>query len=345
MSFKSDNIGLVEVLGATPGFQGLPVFHKRRILRLVVEYLFGLQSQRAISTEATTKYGVDLTEAIAQIKLTGTCTVFKLWLFYIAKNRLESTSARSIARRWGVTRKDLREGLRLPRTFMRLLGNLPYDAMTLHQFQTLQATVCTTTEQWRKKFAYRKLRFVYQSNGMEQSDIVHELMVHGLRSLGVTYPRLDSELHAINIAKRSMHNQGMTIIKAATTEKSRRIVNTQGGFEAVVTPITDIQANTLPCNAASQAFVNLDLKDLEQQILGNLSGKKRLFVELLGGRPNLSFDAFLGTRRKRDIHSENAFDKLSRTAHIELIAEFIQVPADRCYRLLDKIKTKYPNPF
>ena len=345
MSFKSDNKGLVEILGTTPGFQGLSPFHKRHTLRLVIEYFFGLKSQRAITDEALTRFSVDLTEPIARIKLTGNGTTFKLWLFYAAKNKLDNVASVRTARRWGVVKKDIREGMRLPRTFIRQLANLPYDAMTLVQFQSIQAMVCKETEQWRKKFAYRKLRFVYQGNGMEQDDIVHELMVHGLRSLGVTYPRIDSELHAVNIAKRSMHNQGMTIIKAATTEKSRRIVNTNGGFESVVTTITEVQANTLPCYAATQAFVNLDYKNLEERILGNLSGKKRLFVELLGGRPNLSFDAFLSTRRKSEVNSENATDKLSRSAHIDLIAEFIQVSPVKCNALLDKIKRTYANPF
>ena len=346
MSLKSDSSGLVQRLGVVPGFQALSLFHKRYLFRLVIEYMFGLKSQKQITADGVHRTGIDLTNAIATIKLTGGCTVFKLWLYYVAKTKLSPKESAKTARLWGVARKDIREGSRLPRTFMRELSQLPYEALTLQQYQSLAVEVCKATDTWRDKFTYRKLRFIYQSSGFEQKDISHDLMLHGLRSLGVTYPRLESPLHAVNVAKRAMSNQGKTIIKSATTEKRRRLVRTsQGDFEAVVTPISDIQANTMPCESAAASYKRIEFREAADSILNQFSGKKRQFLELLGGAPSPSFDSFLEQKRRRSVDSENAGIKLARNTHIALIAEFIGVQPVLCHKLLTTIQKRHANPF
>ena len=137
---------------------------------------------------------------------------------------------------FGVHRRDWRIRQGLTPKLQRYLNGLrrKYGAPTPEETNKIIEDVIVHNQKvsvFIRRFAYRKLRFIAQYNGTTLEDIFAELQQAGIRALLHKMPRYDTTLHAINHVKRSIHNHGINMIKAATRAKSAGIRQTSGGFE------------------------------------------------------------------------------------------------------------------
>lgn len=111
-----------------------------------------------------------------------------------------------------------------------------FAAYTLRTFdqQTAKMLASADLRNYIGKFVTKKMSFLMKSYGEKRHDLETQLRESALVVWYKQYPRFDTELHMINVAKAQIHNTGHTMITSLTSKSRQRLVqNADGSFDAL----------------------------------------------------------------------------------------------------------------
>lgn len=193
------------------------------------------------------------------------------------------------------------------------------------------------------KFVNKKLSFIVKSNGIKPLDITQDLCSWGTYALYRAYPRFESFLHALNIAKQAAHNRGINLIMENKSQSRERFQkNTDGTFSGVNIPIHTLttpvgfdrvsaltRCNHLMVNLSGASAANLspssiqndfELKLSVKLVYNKLSPRLQHLMRLWAGRYDERYSAFLG------IDNDEAFESWSRKEYMLKCVEYLEIP-------------------
>ena len=203
-----------------------------------------------------------------------------------------------------------------------------YKCLTFPYFTKALTQIAEDTQAYTAKFVYRKLRFIYQSNGMEAADFTNDFIAKGIQSVLVMYPCVDGKLHALNIAKQAIHNHGINTILRYTS-KGRQTLRKEldGCFSSRKVSLDLLQSSRL---SSSDSYLangidghlelldyrsqgNQDKQELEiavQQLMRVSSAKQRKAIQLLMGEYCPKFSHWLHTEKNIKMDNVDYYHRL-----------------------------------
>ena len=270
----------------------------------------------------------------------------KIWLFWAFKRQLTRSARNRLAKEWGIHPSDIRGVSVFTEKTTNHLYHLAskYRAFTPSEFDGVLARVSADTRTWLRKFTYKKLRFIVESQGMDFHDLEAELLYQGIKGVYMMYPVMDSYLHAVNIAKRVMHNQGMNLIKHYTTpKKTRYIVGSDGLHQARVV--------SMETKDAIDALETYELQELSEAqtlhfdvhlVIRSPSTKMGSLLTLLTGAYDAEFTDWLNhCGYKLDTNEElYSMGAAPMKRYIELVFAYLSIPKDLGLSYLDAIRRR-----
>lgn len=179
------------------------------------------------------------------------------------------------------------------------------------------------------KFINKKMRFLMNSYGDTFSELHNTLMEEGLYAIYRAYPFYESDLHALNIAKTSIHNYGHTIIRNRTAQKNQRLGSTSDG--SFYQRCVDL--------SLVENLIQVGTEDAHEFLFESLKikPKAKKFLLLLSGKHDSEFSEFLG--------SDNSVlsQSMRYTSYTKRVREFLEVTPDQMHNLFANIKNKLPS--
>ena len=142
-------------------------------------------------------------------------TVVKPWLWSVVKRGLRGESVLNLAAEYGVDPYDrsLRRFLPTLRRACRSLTKR-YEDHSQRELAAMGARCAVELERtgYVRKFVWRRLRFIAQGDFQwDLDDLGSELLMTAHRDVLVQYPKVDSELHFLNIMKGSISRRGANL--------------------------------------------------------------------------------------------------------------------------------------
>jgi len=204
-----------------------------------------------------------------------------------------------------------------------------------------------------KFITYSKLRFIAKSSNVEFCDLHNDLLYKITQSYYSITPTTMVEAHVVNYLKRVAHNHAMNIIKAETTQKRGRLVNSGRDREnnrlftlQVVSENQRIPTSDgeLPSYEEVDTCVTeqFDLQISVSQILTSLDrrSKKYRLLTILMGTEDQGFTEWLRSRNQCNQSQDNCDvqDRLTPRAFKALLSDFLNVSEDRVNVFLFKVK-------
>lgn len=265
--------------------------------------------------------------------------VLKVWLFYVVKHKLNYERSLELATKWGVDERDVLAFTTISRTALAHMRRLAakFAALTLEKLDANLARIIQETAVWRGKFVSRKLRFVIQSQGMHRHDIESELIYKGIQGLMMMYPCVETYLHAVNVVKRVVHNQGINMIHHYTTQKMGRLTqDSAGAFHSKVVSLDEAQLNLLAAPETSS-----DLRIEVHRLIERYQGKRRKFVELLCGAYCPEFTAWLIKLGYKLETNEELMDRVKSDDYMKLALRWLEVSVEAGKKFLEKLRVQF----
>lgn len=263
----------------------------------------------------------------------------KLWMFYVIKHKLSYKESLALARKWDVSLRDVRAFKNISKPTLAYIRKLArkYVALTLEKFDVNTVAIINETKVWLGKFVSRKLRFIVQSQGLDRRDLEHELVFKGIQGLMMMYPCVDSYLHATNVVKRVIHNQGINMIHHYTSQKIGRLqVDGAGAFHSKVLSLNDAQLNVI---VGSEG--NNDMRIELSRLLSKYTGKRKRFIELLCGDYSKAFTNFLIQAGYKVETNEELLDKLKTNDYVKLALRYLNVNIKAGHKFLQELREHF----
>jgi hypothetical protein len=232
-----------------PAFDALPKYLKSKWSGLMLSNLFRRISYKELCTRSAKLLGKVDVKSIWRAVIADGYVVknIKVWLFWCVKRGLRGEDALMAGVRFGIHEAD--RGLRLNMSadlkshLAKLARN--YASLSVEALDKQVVTIFKEMRDWLGKFVYRKMRFVYEQQGLAAWDMQMEVFSKGIHALYLQYPRIETKLHATNIVKSAAHNYGINIIIQATNESKARLVrNGDNTFVSRVVNLDDIAVVT-----------------------------------------------------------------------------------------------------
>lgn len=261
----------------------------------------------------------------------------KLWLFYVVKNKLDYPTALKLGRQWGVQLVDVRMLPLLTTQTMSYLRRLAkkFPALTLEKFDEAIVAIMRDTKVWLGKFVSKKLRFIVESQGLHRDDIEFELLSKGIQGLMVMYPCVETFLHATNVVKRVMHNQGINLIYHYTTQKAGRL--TKDGSGSFHSRVIALQDGYMKFEIDHDPELRMDFG----LAIHRYEGKRRQFLELLSGVYSAEFTAFLVSNGHKVESNEDLLGRSDVDKYIRLALEYLEVSVESGQKFLCSLRAQF----
>lgn len=314
------------------------------LYNLVVMYLFRGVNYRAFGARLTKLSGGQkpnvkaITETLTQNGKVVRC--LKVWMFFVVKNKCDAHRSAVLAEQWSVVAEELSWFCNASRATLTYLKKLArqFKALTLEKLDAGIVRIVNETESWLGKFVNRKLRFVIQSQGLHRHDIENELLYKGIQGLYVMYPCVQSALHAQNVVKRVIHNQGINMIHHYTTQKIGRLLrDANGAFSARVVALDSLSMRGV---AAPDSCSDLSI-DINRK-MSNLLPKQQSLLSLLCGAYSTEFTDWLVSVGGYKIETnEELLDRLQPARYIELALRWLNVKPATGRRFMESLRDTF----
>ena len=227
--------------------------------------------------------------------------------------------------------------------FLRGLLRQGYKPLTPKKMDRLVQDVVAGPEftSYIGKFVNKKLSFIVKSTGIKPADMTQDLCSWGTYALYRAYPRMESFLHAINIAKQAAHNRGINLIMENTSQSRERFSkNSDGTFSSVNVPLHTMltpNGTNQPLTQCNHLIVNLTGASAESMHVGNVQNAMELklsikiiysklpprlqhLMRLWAGKHDVIFSEFLGE------DNDEVYDQMNRKEYMLKCVEFLKVP-------------------
>lgn len=276
---------------------------------LFINFIFANINAFEFGRQVKKQFGIDAAQTIelrSRINSSGyILQSVKPFLFYCWKNRLYGKQHRIQQRKeFGVNKYDSRliRMMKQPVIGQYMHKLKKYAALTKTKLIRIMDTMPDKLLPYLYKQTHRKLRFIYQNqfNGVTFTDLVGDCMYKGIQSIYQKYPRIDSTLHALNVAKASSKNACMNIISTFTSA-SRAVIykdDKTGGFQSRVQSILNDSGDYNETVISQQLRSKDAITAVEDSmnvyfLLKNFEGLKRRAVTALLGLPEPKFTRWL----------------------------------------------------
>lgn len=276
----------------------------------------------------------------------------KPFLFYCYKYAIRKRKAVvKVGRKFGVIGDDLRLVLHLThRTIAEKMSTLrKYTALSYEKLRKYTGLIPRKVDSFAKNEIFKTMRFIFRNQhyALDVEDIKQDLIDKGLRNLLWTYPRIDSLLHAVNVVKRAITNNGINMLYYYTRDQ-RSVVRRdgEGNFYSNMIPLTTSTESVLETIACPTVSNPLDtVVTIEQhvstgQVVNHFKSKKKQAVVIaLMGMNNRKFSNWLMKKAKPTHRMENddLYDTLARRSsmaqYFNYLSSFTGYPKDKVMRV------------
>ena len=255
----------------------------KRILVMCLRYVFGLINKRQINKEVSLKERKVVDQILSDGYFLKNC---KLYTYKVLKDK------RAHYQKYGITRDDAR----CLRSCAKYLVDVDtsWPAIPISEIDSYVNTLLSNKiDVYMGKFITKKLSFLVKSYGLTYHDIKTDMIFSGINAIYKSYPKFESKLHAINIAKRAIHNTGMGLISYNTKSCRNQLYRDQDGlFQSKVRELSTVAA--LPIEDNKEELVMH--KSIELLISSNtlLNEQGQRFIRIAAGKYDADFSQFLG---------------------------------------------------
>ena len=207
---------------------------------------------------------------------------------------------------------------------------------------------------YTNRFIWAKLRFLTMGSETTVDDLFMELQYYALYAIMRQYPKVESKLHLVNIAKRAIHNFGINIIHHNTTrgravwdynEEGQALNLIKSSYNMMfdssaykTQAVSSINGSTEEPYEDEQDKLNLKLSVLK--VVNAQQGKRRRLLELLTGTYDVNFSSYLKGQGLKD--NDEFFDFLERKdkldTYIEHISNFLGVSTYKTHVFLNTVR-------
>jgi len=249
-------------------------------------------------------------------------------LFVYAYHYNKSKGMPTSPAKFGIHQSDVALLKKINLNHINLKKFKPYS---LFDFNNLEGALLTSPEMDTHigKFISRKLIFLTRSYGVSREELESQLQQRALYALRKQFPCYDSDLHALNICKTAIHNEGMGIIEYWTREKRNALTKENGVFQAVNVPYTSL--TKVGVRPQHEDELRINLKCLVA-IAPKLSPKARKFLEAAAGLHDPGFSLFLG------IDNDDAAQSWSWDRYMRNLQTYFSVTQQQTTKLLINLR-------
>lgn len=180
------------------------------------------------------------------------------------------------------------------------------------------------------KFVTKKMSFILKSYGETRLDINAHLVEMAIRAIYMQYPRFETELHMLNVAKAQIHNKGQTFITSVTAQRRQRLItNAEGLPEAVHVDIETAQELHAPIEYGLEIRERLQaLSKLE----GKMTDRSKQFLMCAAGQHHEGFSEFLA------IDNSEFADQVEYDLYLAHLRSYFGVSAENMESLFLKLR-------
>jgi hypothetical protein len=182
------------------------------------------------------------------------------------------------------------------------------------------------------KFVTKKMSFLMKSYGMARYDIETMLKEKAVIAVYKQYPRYESYLHFINVAKAQIHNAGHTFITASTSKSQQKLIqNDDGSFEAVHVPLDSL------ITVAAPVDYGLEVRERLQalaQIEHRFSERTKEFLVCAAGVYNEGFSRFL------KVGNDEAIEKMDYAKYMARLQAYFNASPENVERLFRNLRNR-----
>lgn len=245
-----------------------------------------------------------------------TSLVLKLYVLRLGKLRsFTSDAAKEICKEYGIYACDGRRVFRLwldhgaLRKRMKIMGK-SLDVETRLNLNNLRALLNSSLEaiaKYIKFYTYRKLRFIYEANGLDPTDFHSELRIAAVDRFYRKMPMLSTQKYVVNYLRRSVKSRALNIIEASTSGRRGRLVSNKRK-DGTYGPATllEVTESQLPLSSSGDTMTLADLAacdpmqqfEVEHSVRAVVSsvapgGKKYRILQVLMGAEDPGFTEWL----------------------------------------------------
>lgn len=227
---------------------------------------------------------------------------------------------------------------------------------TLQQTEMMMVKIYNDLTTYTNKFVGKKLRFATMSSHLSVEDISADLRIHGIQGFLAQYPAVESDLHAFNVAKRTIHNQGINLIHHFTTARNLQMEKQSDGTFISLKISLDVmfdgnsglnkitQFTTLDGSSCGEQEVDNEdaMSYTLERMIKNAQPQRRRFLKLVSGQHNKRFSRWLTEAHNIQTENDEAFDGMLRRGtidrYISLAGEFVGWTPDETKKELQNIR-------
>lgn len=181
------------------------------------------------------------------------------------------------------------------------------------------------------KFVSKKMSFLIQSYGETRHDLETSMKEAALRAWYKQYPRFDSELHMVNVAKANIHNAGQSLITLLTSKGRQRLIrNPDGTFEALSVDIAVLADVAAPPRYGEELQDHLQAL---QAVQHKLNDRAKEFLHCAAGLYHEAFSEYL------KVSNDDAADQWPYHRYMTQAQKFFGVTPEKVERLFRGIRT------
>ncbi len=208
-----------------------------------------------------------------------------------------------------------------------------YGAYSLTSFDKLTEKMLASTDlrNYIGKFVTKKMSFLMKSFGQTRHDLEAQLKESAIVAWYKQYPRFDSSLHMVNVAKAQIHNTGQTMITSLTSKSRQRLtVNADGSFEALAVDIS-VVANEIVAPPQYGAMLS-DWMQALSKVEPLLKQRAKDFLMCCAGQHHAGLSEFLRC------NNEDAADEWPYPRYMAKVQEYFQTTPERVEKLFNSIR-------
>jgi hypothetical protein len=210
--------------------------------------------------------------------------------------------------------------------------------------------------QYGSYFVYKKLEFIATSNNMDFKDISADLNEKAIAVFYNLIPFIDGE-HLIRSIKRTIHNEGINMIKFYNAEKRKRLHSDKDGYHNNIITMDLVNVENNEGSADNNSYLTKSLTDWNyiddrektdkhltvQNIVAIQSHqpRKKKILDLMMMKPDADFPIFAkqqGIRVKKDWNTEDLYYHIGQKNYLEIVCEYVDADKASFYKFIEGIR-------
>lgn len=251
------------------------------------------------------------------------CKLFVYASWVNKKNGLPTSPAK-----FGIHQEDVKLLRSLDLSHLKLKKlKLP---MSIFDYDNLEGSILTSSElkNYIGKFISKKLIFL-RSYGLSREEIHSHLLFASIFALRKHYPDFQSELHALNICKTSIHNSGMCLIEYWTRGKRQALLKENDTFQSVHVPLESV--HDVGVAPEHEDDFRLNLQSLVA-LVPKMKPRQQTFVSVAAGIYDPGFSMFIGS------DNSEVVDVWSYDRYLGQLRQYFNVTEQQVSALLSNLR-------